>query len=352
MSVVFKIKQVLAKLALAILVLIILLAAYLVYTVNAELDAPLNLPDGGYDLVVVPGSSLSRVARELQRETIFSSPRLLKAYARLNTLSDIKSGEYSLQAPLTARDLLLRLQRGEVKTYQVTLLEGWTFQQALNHLQEQEKLSATLVGLDAQALADALDLDGQHPEGLFFPDTYQYVYGDSDVTILTRAKKLMSEVLEKAWANRAESLPYDNAYEALIMASIVERESGHANEREEIAGVFVRRLQKRMRLQTDPTVIYGMGAEYQGNIRRKDLRKPTPYNTYVIKGLPPTPIALPGKGAIEAALNPAPGTALYFVAKGDGSHHFSSSLDEHNSAVRRYQIYRRTKNYRSAPSAE
>jgi len=231
-------------------------------------------------------------------------------------------------------------------------LEGWTFQQALNHLQEQEKLSATLAGLNAQQLSAALALEGLNPEGLFFPDTYQYVYGDSDVTILKRARKLMTEVLDEAWSNRAESLPYNSAYEALIMASIVERESGHASEREDIAGVFVRRLRKGMRLQTDPTVIYGMGVAYDGNLRKKDLRKPTPYNTYVIKGLPPTPIALPGKEAIEATMHPAPGDALYFVAKGDGSHQFSASLEEHNRAVQHYQVKARTSDYRSAPATQ
>jgi UPF0755 protein len=203
-----------------------------------------------------------------------------------------------------------------------------------------DRVRTTLDGLEPPAIMAALGLEPRHPEGLFFPSTYRFDDGDSDADILRRAYRRMQRVLDDAWAKRDPELPYATPYEALIMASIVEKETGQADEREAIAGVFVRRLRRGMKLQTDPTVIYGLGAAFDGNLRRADLRRDTPYNTYTRHGLPPTPIALPGAAAIEAALHPADGKALYFVAKGDGSHHFSDSLRQHNNAVRRYQLKR------------
>ncbi|MNZ48707.1 putative aminodeoxychorismate lyase [compost metagenome] len=228
-------------------------------------------------------------------------------------------------------------------------MEGWTFHQVRELLSRQPKIEQTLAGLsDAEVMA-RLGQPGVFPEGRFFPDTYKYVRGTRDIDILRQAYQRMEGILVEEWGERASNLPYKEPYQALIMASLVEKETGVPGERAEIAGVFIRRLQKSMLLQTDPTVIYGMGQRYNGRITRADLREPTPYNTYVTPGLPPTPIALPGREAIHAALNPADGQSLYFVARGDGSHVFSDNLDDHNKAVQEYQLKRRP-DYRSSPA--
>jgi UPF0755 protein len=263
----------------------------------------------------------------------------------------IKAGEYRLPAGTTPREMVGMLVRGNVINYDVTLIEGWTYRQALQELHSQAKLGKKLLEDSDMDLLRKLGLDEKypHPEGLFFPDTYQYQRGETDVDILLRAHSRLLNVLDTQWASRATNLPYDNKYQALIMASIVEKETGLASERPDIAGVFVRRLQKGMRLQTDPTVIYGLGDSYQGNLTRKHLVTPGPYNSYTNAGLPPTPIALVGEAAIEAALHPADSNSLYFVAKGDGSHYFSQTLEEHINAVRKFQIKQRSSQYRSAP---
>lgn len=301
-------------------------------------------------LDVVPGTSPARLFADLQQRQWLERGQLLRRYWQWQTPEAVlQVGEYPLQPGDSAQDLLVRLQRGEVVQRTVTLVEGWTFRQFRAALARAERLGQTLSAemTDAEAMA-ALGLEG-HPEGWFFPDTYQYSLGMTDRDILLRAHRRMQQVLEQAWAQRAEDLPIKSPYEALILASIIERETGVPHERGEIAGVFSRRLKIGMRLQTDPTVIYGMGDSYQGRIRRADLRQPTPYNTYVIDGLPPTPIAMPGREAIEAAVNPQPGSSLYFVARGDGSHTFSDNLRDHNRAVRKYQIEQRAENYRSSP---
>ncbi|VUD56570.1 Endolytic murein transglycosylase [Thalassocella blandensis] len=294
------------------------------------------------------GASLYSVANDLQQLSVLRWPTIWVWYARATKQTGLKTGEYVLQGDESPVAVLRKLLSSDVVKYHVTLVEGSTFKDFVNTLHQQEKLSKQLVPGEELIQLHARGLDIEHPEGWFFPDTYQYVAGDSDLSILFRAYKKMQAMLEQEWEARAEGLPYSNPYEALIMASIVEKETGVAHEREEIAGVFVRRLQLNMRLQTDPTVIYGMGDLYNGNITRKDLRTDTPYNTYVIRGLPPTPIAMPGRGAIYAALHPEEGDALYFVAKGDGTHQFSATLDEHINAVNQYQKKRR-KDYRSSP---
>jgi len=328
---------------------LVLLTAVVVFSIHSYLHAPSNISKEGLAFTVNAGDSIRRVATRLEGLRLLSHPKLWVIYARLSNKTNIRAGEYRLPESASPNELLSLFRSGKVVSYKVTLLEGWTFREALTHLHKQEKISKTLLSLTDNEVLQKLTLNEKHPEGLFFPDTYQYESGDSDRTVLLRAYEKMKKVLAAEWLLRAENLPYKNPYEALIMASIIERESGQAMEREKIAGVFVRRLALKMRLQTDPTVIYGLGKEYQGNLRRRHLKQPSAYNTYLIKGLPPTPIALSGRKSIHGALHPDAGTALYFVAKGDGSHYFSASLEEHNKAVRQYQINQRRDNYRSAP---
>jgi UPF0755 protein len=234
--------------------------------------------------------------------------------------------------------LLNKIVAGEVEQFFLTIVEGWTFRQMLAAVHQHPEIDKKLAELNDEEIMRTLNLPAVHPEGQFMPDTYHFPDGTTDIQFLKRGWKAMQDYLHAQWQQRDEGLPLKSPYEALILASIVEKETGLARERPEIAGVFVRRLQKGMKLQTDPTVIYGIGPQFDGNIRRKDLRKDTPYNTYTRYGLPPTPIALPGKAAIKATLHPADGNSLYFVAKGDGSHQFSDTLDEHNRAVRRFQL--------------
>ena len=305
-------------------------------------------------LEVARGDSIYHVARQLQALQALDGIRPFVYYARyMDMAAKIKAGEYQVPVGATPHQLLEQLVEGAVIQYGITLVEGLTTQDYLVKLLADDRLQIpddfTDMVRDPALLMAALGKPGVHHEGQFFPDTYFYTRGASVIDILKRASDTMDSVLAEEWQNRAEGLPYESPYEALIMASIVEKETGVESERAEIAGVFVRRLQKRMRLQTDPTVIYGLGAAYQGNIKRKHLKQKTAYNTYVISGLPPTPIANPGREAIHAALHPAPGKTLYFVARGDGSHVFSETLEEHNRAVRQYQLQRRA-DYRSAPT--
>ncbi|MBL4783299.1 MAG: endolytic transglycosylase MltG [Porticoccaceae bacterium] len=308
----------------------------------------LSIPPGGYTLTVPTGGSLNQLAAELAAEGVLDSVWPLKVFARLNDRGRIRAGEYEFVAGVTVLDLLDKLESGAVKYYQITFPEGLTVSEWLALLQARENIHQT-PSLDTGAVAIALGIKTTNPEGWFAPDTYSFAAADSELSLLRRAHLQMQRRLETLWQSRAPGLPYETPYEALIMASIIEKETGAAGERAAIAGVFVRRLQMGMRLQTDPTVIYGLGDDYTGNLRRKHLSSPSPYNTYRIKGLPPTPIANPGVAAIEAALHPAEGKALYFVARGDGGHYFSNNLAEHQRAVRQYQINRRRKDYRSAP---
>ncbi|MFV8817307.1 endolytic transglycosylase MltG [Haliea sp. E17] len=334
--------------ALFVLLLLGLLAAA---ELQQRWQRPLNLPGDDYILVVEPGDSLRSVAGRLEQEGVYPDPLLLRIYGRITGLDQqIRHGEYRVERGATARDLLYLLHEGRVISYQVTLPEGITLAEAVRRLAAAESLQSVLDGAGDQRLL-ALVAPYENPEGWFFPDSYHYQRGTTDLEILQRAHTAMREVLAQAWEERAEGLPYANAYEALIMASIVERETGVPEEREQIAGVFVRRLQRGMRLQTDPTVIYGLGEDFDGNLRRAHLRDPAnAYNTYSHAGLPPSPIALPGRAAIVAALHPDQGDTLYFVARGDGGHYFSRTLAEHEKAVREYQL-RRRQDYRSSPQA-
>ncbi len=286
------------------------------------------------------GDSLRSVAEQLHSQQLLDHPGWFQLMARLEGKAEkIKVGEYQINPEQTPRGLMAQLVSGKVFQHSLTLVEGWTFKQVVEAINSNEFLNHTIVGLTEQQVLSSIDFKKVRPEGWFLPDTYLFPKGMSDTAFLRRAWHSMERALDEAWRQRDQGLPFKTAHEALILASIVEKETGRADERPVIAGVFVRRLQKGMRLQTDPTVIYGMGDDYDGNIRKRDLRRDTPYNTYTRFGLPPTPIAMPGREAIRAVLHPAKGNSLFFVAKGDGtgSHVFSSTLKEHNRAVDFYQ---------------
>jgi len=300
----------------------------------------LNIPADGFVYTVKAGSNLRQISRDLNDAGVSPFPvDYLYVYGRLqNKAHLIKTGEYLIKANTTLPELLEQLTLGKVVQYSFTIVEGLTSQQLITMIAADKRINKTLTKSELGEVMVAIEYPG-HGEGEFLPETYFFTAGTTDKQLLHRSHQMMSSALDKAWQNKAENLPYKSAYEALIMASIIEKETGIAEERAQIAGVFVRRLQKGMRLQTDPTVIYGMGSQYKGNIRRKDLRRDTPYNTYTRYGLPPTPIALPSKEAIYAALHPADGKSLYFVATGqDGRHVFSNTLVDHNKAVRKYQL--------------
>lgn len=314
------------------------------------LQADHFIPKEHRQFVIERGESIQSVAQRLYRAHIIRWPNVWRYYARFIDPAPIKAGEYRLSRHESPRSILDKLQEGKVITYDVTLIEGTNFQEVLTRLASHTKLASLLLGRPLAEQLDLLGLDIAHPEGWFYPDTYRFIAGDTDVSILRRAHAKMHALLMAEWPQRDEGLPYETPYEALIMASIIEKETGVEGERPAIAGVFVRRLQRGMRLQTDPTVIYGLGLQFDGNLTRAHLRQDTPYNTYTRAGLPPTPIAMPGAKAIRAALHPLAGDALYFVAKGDGSHYFSATLEEHNEAVRRHQRFQRAENYRSSPA--
>lgn len=325
-----------------LMILVALLVVGLALDVKRELAAPLAIT-APVRFEIAPGSSLPKVLADARARGLFGSDRqsrYLGVLARIEgTAAAIKAGEYLLEPGLKPRELLALWVSGKTVLQELQLIEGWRFADAVKRVRAAPALIHTLPeSLDAAALMAALGRPGQFPEGRLFPDTYRFTKGMSDVAFLRNALAAQDKVLAEEWAQRAPNLPYDAPEQALTMASIIEKETGVAAERPQIAGVFVRRLQLGMRLQTDPTVIYGIGDTYDGNIRSRDLVTDTPYNTYTRDGLPPTPICLPGREAIHAALHPAEGEALYFVARGDGTHHFSATLAEHNAAVKHYQL--------------
>lgn len=321
------------------------------WKVHSALEQPLHVEQERM-LEVPNGTTPNRMFYRMQTDGLLDDAVWLRLYWRFNMAgTPLHTGEYRLTPGMTVNQLFDAWRRGDVVQYNLTLVEGWTFRQVRAAVAKHEKITQTLDGLSDAEVMDKLGHSGVFPEGRFFPDTYRFVRGMSDVEFLQQAYMRLEQVLAKEWAERATDLPYRDPYQALIMASLVEKETGIPQERAQIAGVFVRRLRLGMMLQTDPTVIYGMGERYNGKITRADLREPTPYNTYTISGLPPTPIAIVGREAIHAALNPANGTSLYFVARGDGSHVFSDDLDNHNSAVREYQLKRRS-DYRSSPAPQ
>lgn len=286
-----------------------------------------------------PGQSFASFAAGLEQLGVLDQPEIWSALARLNGAARrVQAGEYWLKVGDTPATLLDRLLRGEVVTYEVKLLEGWTVRETLAELARQENLLKELTGADQTTLLGALGLPQGNAEGLFFPDTYHYEKGASDADILRRAYRKLQEELALAWSGRDTGLPYETPYEALIAASLIEKETGRDADRAKIAQVFTTRLELGMRLQTDPSVIYGLGEQFDGNLTRRHLKTDGPYNSYTRRGLPPTPIALVGSRSLQAALHPAEGDFLYFVSRGDGTSKFSVSLEEHQAAVREYQL--------------
>ncbi len=325
-----------------------LAVGYLWWDAKIYLNSHLPLTSDEKIIQVEPGSNLTRLLYQLEQQNVVTKPRYLLWYARFfSTANSLHVGEYQITAEDTPLSLIEKLMSGKVKLHSLTIIEGWNFSQMMAEINKNPFLQHQLKDLPDKKIMQRISGKEEHPEGRFMPDTYRFPKGMSDTDLLKQAYATMSDYLKQQWPERDVGLPFKTPYEALIMASIVEKETGLASERGEIAGVFIRRLQTRMRLQTDPTVIYGMGKKFKGNIKRRDLKKDTPYNTYRRYGLPPTPIAMPSKEAIDAVLHPAAGDALYFVSKGDGSHYFSSTLREHNNAVIKYQLKGRKRSFSS-----
>jgi len=338
------------KISIGLIAVAVLALAVLGIQFNQFLSTPVTVPDDGAELVIRPGAAFGQVSTELGERGIISRPTFFRLYARLSGKApSIHAGEYLIEPGTTPADLLEKFVSGDVKLYSFTIIEGWTFRELVAALANNPAIAQTMQYEDWPALLETIGATESYPEGLFLPETYRFPLGTSDVDILRQSYQLMRDVLAAEWEARGNNLPLKSPYEALVLASIVEKETALASERPQIAGVFVRRLLAGMRLQTDPTVIYGIGPDFNGNLTRQDLRTDTPYNTYTRGGLPPTPIALAGRAAINAALNPEDGTALYFVATGlgDGSHKFSDTKEEHDRAVQEFLVRQRAARDRS-----
>lgn len=302
-------------------------------------EKPANIDSGGYTLKVERGMSLAKVGAQLEKDQVIKHGAVFSLLGRITERAGkIKAGEFHLNAGMTPNQIIDVMVGGKTVSYRFTIVEGWAFKQLLNKLKLVPELKQDLKGLSRQQVMNYIGYPEKHYEGRFLPDTYQFQRGDKASSILKRAYKALNATLEKEWLARSNDLPYKSSYDALIMASIIEKETGYRGEREKVAGVFVRRLDQKWRLETDPTVIYGIGDEYDGNITRKHLRTPTPYNTYRMKGLPPTPIAMPGRKAIHAAMHPDDSDNMFFVADGSGGHKFSATYAEHKRAVACYQL--------------
>jgi UPF0755 protein len=301
--------------------------------------SPLQLGAPTVEVTIPPGSSLRTAARAIAQAGVDLRPWAFEALGRVaGKPSDIKAGQYEVPAGMTPRQLLAKLERGEVLLTEIVFIEGWSFRQLRDALDAHPGVRHDTAGLTDAEVMRRLQAPNDIPEGLFFPDTYRFAKGASDLEILRQAHRAMAKRLDAAWGRRQSDLPLASPYEALILASIVEKETGRGDDRAMVAGVLVNRLRHGMKLQVDPTVIYGLGNAFDGNLRKRDLVADTPYNTYTRGGLPPTPIALPGLASLEAVMNPARTEALYFVARGDGTSEFSRTLEEHNRAVAKYQL--------------
>lgn len=323
------------KTLLVLFFLIVVGASALGYWV---VSSPIRLASDQVEFHVVPGSSLRSAAREIENAGIPVNPLVLVFLGKaLRADTAIKAGSYEIRQGITPFELIGKLTRGDVTQTEITFIEGWTFRQMRERLDAHPDVRHDTLGLSEPELMRRIGASETLAEGLFFPDTYLFSKQSRDVDILARAYRAMQRNLLREWETRSPGLPYETPYQALIMASIVEKETGRASDRPQIAAVFVNRMRQGMWLQTDPTVIYGLGDKFDGNLRKRDLQTDSPYNTYMRGGLPPTPIALPGLASLQAALHPANSSALYFVARGDGTSQFSRTLEEHNQAVNRYQ---------------
>jgi len=317
----------------------ILGVAILVFQLLSFQHGNIALPQQPTIFLIKSGSNIKSIAQDLSMQKIIDDPWLFILLAKVKGVETrVRAGEYEIKTEMTPEELLEKFTQGSAIQYSFTVIEGWSFRQMLAAIADDPIIEYTLGDKSDEEIMDLLGYPGEHPEGLFFPDTYRFPKGTSDVDFLRRAYQVMQKHLVREWSQRDSGLPLQSSYDALILASIIEKETGAGFERPLISGVFIQRLKKKMRLQTDPTIIYGLGENFDGDIRFRDLKKDTPYNTYLHAGLTPTPIALPGLDAIRAALHPAKTEALYFVSKGDGTHHFSATLEEHNSAVKRYQL--------------
>lgn len=322
-----------------LLVIAVLLLGFGAWKVDRFMTTPMAIPPGGVSFSILPGSSFATVSRQLLETGVIDDDRWYRLYARwTGDAGAIHAGDYFIAEGATPKSLLDKFTSGDVRLYSFTIIEGWNHRDLLQALQAHEAIRSSMTDEDWPGLLAELGAAVTHPEGLFLPETYRFPRDTSDRELLKQAYALMQKTLAEEWQARAETIPVKTPYEALVLASIIEKETARPDERARIAGVFARRLEKRMRLQTDPTVIYGIGTQFNGNLTRKDLQTDTPYNTYTRAGLPPTPIAMPGRAAIRAALNPAEGEELYFVATGlgDGSHQFSRNKAEHDAAVAEY----------------
>ena len=321
--------------------LLLFLSISLVAVVAAAVwwaNTPIELRDASLEFRISSGSSLRSAASQMREAGVDINPDLLALLARWRGVATtIKAGSYAVNSGITPEQLLAKLARGDMTQGESTLVDGWTFAQWRARLDHHPDLKHETRDLAEAEIAARLGIEGGRIDGWLFPDTYLFDKQSSDLELFARAHRAMRKKLDGAWNERDQGLPYRNPYEALIMASIIEKETGRADDRALVAAVFVNRLRKGMLLQTDPTVIYGLGEKFDGNLRKRDLQADTPYNTYTRSGLPPSPIAMPGAAAINAALHPADNDALYFVARGDGSSQFSRTLDEHNKAVSKYQ---------------
>ncbi|MFO7190604.1 MAG: endolytic transglycosylase MltG [Pseudomonadota bacterium] len=326
------------KLFKAAVLVVVLAAVALTGWMLWFVSAPVKQAQEIVEFTIEPGSALRAAVRQMQAAGLeFSGGSFVLLTRVLGRAGDIKAGVYEARRGITPMDLLDKITRGDYAQASLIILEGWTFKQARRALDAHPHVRHDTLGLSDEEIMARIGAPGIYPEGRFFPDTYVFAKGTSDLEILRRAYQALERRLAQAWAGRAEGLPLKSPEEALILASIVEKETGREEDRAHIAAVFHNRLRLGMLLQTDPSVIYGIGERFDGNLRKQDLRTDTPYNTYTRPGLPPTPIALPGMAAIEAVMHPADTDALYFVARGDGTSHFSRTLDEHNRAVNRYQ---------------